>query len=194
MKTTRLELFPTLFYEFIFTQDELNPLCKEIENKKEEIKKIYNDDAFEPEVDDYWTDFRNPIELLEYERIMMKIPPQFVSYKLNCEHDEEYWSAIYGERGYHKTHHHTENLYSGVSHRCNMSSVLYLSDIGGTMFWNPRISSDEIQTSIFIPSEVGKMVMWPSHILHEVIPHGEKNVDERIVVSSNWRLQQQQQQ
>ena len=106
MKTTRLEFFPTLFYEFIFTQDELNPLCKEIENKKEEIKKVYNDDAFESEVNDYWTDFRNPIELLEYERIMMKIPSQFALQKLNCEHGEEYWSAIYGERGYHKTHHH----------------------------------------------------------------------------------------
>ena len=46
MKTTRLEFFPTLFYEFIFTQDELNPLCKEIENKKEEIKKTIGTGLF----------------------------------------------------------------------------------------------------------------------------------------------------
>ena len=72
-------------------------------------------------MNDYRTDFRNPIELLEYERIMMKIPSQFALQKLNCEHGEEYWSAIYGERGYHKTHHHIENLYSSVSQRWNMS-------------------------------------------------------------------------
>ena len=190
MKKTTQEWFPVLFYEFIFSQDEIIPLCEEMENKKDEIKKRYNDE-FEFGIPDYWTDYVNPIKLLEYEKLMQKIPPRFISEQLNCEHDKRgsqdmYWSAIYGKRGYHETHKHNESLY--VIPHCNMSSILYLSDIGGTEFFNPRSSSDEIHSSLFVPSKIGMMIMFPSHILHRALSHGKKDA-ERIIVSSNWQLQ-----
>ena len=186
MKVTIKEVFPTLFYEFIFSQDEIIPLCKEMENKKEKIKKLYSDEFV---MMDYWTDYRNPITLLEYEKLIQKIPSQFISQQLTCEHDKKnsqyvYWTAIYGERGYHETHNHNESFYD-ILH-CNMSSILYLSDIGHTEFFNPR-QSDEIHSSCRIPSKMGKMIMFPSHMLHRALPHGKKDA-ERIIVSSNWRL------
>ena len=45
MKMKIVEVFPTLFYDFNFPQDQIRPLCEEIQDKKEELKRrYYNDD------------------------------------------------------------------------------------------------------------------------------------------------------
>ena len=69
-----------------------------------------------------------------------------------------------------------------------MSSILYLSDIGCTEFFNPR--QEEVTYQVYrVSSQVGKMIMFPSHILHSVIPHGKKKPQERVIISSNWRVE-----
>ena len=176
MKCETVEYFPTLFYEFTWTEDEIRPLLEEIQEKKEEIK-TNNIDT----VDDYWTDYSNPIKLLEYEKLISKIIVEFLP-ELQCDHIV-YWTAIYGEKGYHATHSHNASLFEQITP--NMSSTLYLSNIGGTRFWNPS----EMAVTSFIPSKVGKMIMWPSYILHTAPPHEKKN-EERFVISSNWRVQE----
>ena len=184
MKITKQEVFPILFYEFLFSADQIAPLVEEIQNKKEIIKKKYNDSPTDPElgVPDYWTDYNDPIKLLEYEKLIKEIPPRFLP-ELYCE-QIAYWTAIYEKKGYHGAHNHNPMLYNIPS--CNMSSVLSLSDIGQTDFFNPR-QSDEIYPSILIPSATGRMIIFPAHILHRAAPHGKKDA-ERIVVSSNWRI------
>ena len=179
MKMRALEIFPVLFYEFIISQDQIIPLCEEIQDKKEIIKKRYNDTV---PVVDYWTDFLNSVELLEYEKLIEEISSQFLP-ELRCEH-VRYWTAIYEERGYHETHKHNDSLYNIP--RCNMSSILYLSNIGHTDFFNPRQSA-EIHQYYAISSKMGSMIMFPSHIQHRAMSHGKKD-EERIVVSSNWQV------
>ena len=186
MEMTEWGVFPTLFYKFIFSQDQIVPLVEEIQNKKEEIKKIYRNNKLNP-LDDYWTDYKDPIKLLAYEKLIEEISSQFAP-QMSCKHDI-HWIAIYEARGYHNFHTHNQTLYEPT--RTNMSSILYLSDIGDTEFFNPR-QSDEIYPSMFIPSEMGKMVIFPSHILHRALPH-EKKGEEKIIVSSNWQVHYHQQ-
>tara|TARA_Y100000310_G_C20525096_1_gene735595 strand:+ start:450 stop:1025 length:576 start_codon:yes stop_codon:yes gene_type:complete len=184
MEVIPREVFPILFYEFIFSQDQIIPLCKEIQDKKKIIKKRHDDQPINPEdeVVDYWTDFNDPIKLLEYEKLIEEISSQFLP-EMDCKH-VIHWSAIYGKRGWHGTHSHNPLLYDFSS--CNMSSILYLSDIGHTDFFNPR-QSDELYRTMSWPSKKGRMTMFPSHILHHAMPHGKKD-EERIIVSSNWQV------
>ena len=66
MKWKTTEYFPTLFYEFTWTEDEMRPLLEEMEEKKKAIKyKYLNEYAKDPEdrVDDYWTDHAGSVTL-----------------------------------------------------------------------------------------------------------------------------------
>ena len=94
---------------------------------------------------------------------------------------------VYEKRGYHGTHNHNPMLYDVPS--CNMSSILYLSDIGHTEFFSPVHST---ANCMGIPSKMGTMIMFPSHILHSALPHGKKD-EERVIVSSNWQVYNHQQ-
>jgi len=192
MKITVKEVFPTIFYEFKFSKEQILPICEEIAAKKTEIKKNYEDCEFKfkfhSDIDeikkiDYWTDFDRPIKLLEYEKMVAKeIPFKFLP-EMSCEH-VEYWTAIYEEMGHHFTHNHISMLHGAPI--CNMSSILYLSDIGYTEFLNPKQDAVTYQ-SYLISSQVGKMIMFPSHVLHSALPHGKKD-EEKIIVSSNWKV------
>ena len=177
MDIDTLEYFPTLFYEVNWTEDEILPLLKEVQEKKEKIKIKGNS-----ETDDYWTDYSVQEKLFEYEKLIEKVS---FSPKLQYSHIV-YWTAIYGEKGYHASHNHNGSLFEQIDP--NMSSILYLSDIGGTQFRNPY-QSDQNHQLLYMPSKVGKMIIFPSHILHTAPPHGIKN-EERIIISSNWRVQE----
>ena len=174
MDIDTLEYFPTLFYEVNWTEDEILPLLKEVQEKKEKIKIKGNS-----ETDDYQTDYSVQEKLLEYEKLIEKVT---FSPKLQYSHIV-YWTAIYGEKGYHASHNHNGSLFGQIDP--NMSSILYLSNIGGTRFWNPS----EMAVTSFIPSKVGKMIMWPSYILHTAPPHEKKN-EERFIISSNWKVKE----
>ena len=184
MKWKTTEYFPTLFYEFTWTEDEMRPLLEEMEEKKKAIKwKYLNEYAKDPEdrVDDYWTDHAGSVTLDEYNKLTEEVCNYWKPH-LDV-HLIAYWTAIYAKKGYHETHQHNPHPYETVGP--NMSSVLYLSDIGVTQFYAPdQLSGDP---DIFIQSEVGKLVIFPAHILHRAPPHMHPN-EERIVISANWRI------
>ena len=180
MKFEKVEYFPTYFFELIWTEEEIIPLLKEVQEKKEEIKAKNN-----VETGDYWTDYSDTVDLLEYEKIIEKVSTYCLHFKLEYSHIE-YWTAIYGEKGYHASHNHNGSLFERKNP--NMSSILCLSDIGETQFRNPY-QSDQYHPELTIPSRVGKMIIFPSHILHTAHPHGKKN-EERIIISSNWIVQE----
>jgi len=177
MKCETVEYFPILFYELNWTEDEIRPLLDEVQEKKEKIKQRVNSVTA-----DYWTDYSVQEKLFEYEKLIEKVS---FSPKLQYSHIV-YWTAIYGEKGYHTTHNHNGSLFEQIDP--NMSSILYLSNIGGTQFHNPYQSNQNHQL-LYMPSKVGKMIIFPSHILHTAPPHGEKN-EEKIIISSNWRVQE----
>ena len=183
MKVSIKEVFPTLFYEFQFSEEQILPLYEEITAKKIEIKKRYEDwDTKEIKKNDYWTDYFNPVDLPEYEKLVgEEIPSRFLP-DLSCHHIEK-WTAIYEEMGYHEAHTHKGTRYEGFT--CNMSSILYLSDIGNTIWHNPE-QSNHLNPVFAVNSQMGKMIMFPSHILHCAPPHGKKKSQEKIIISSNW--------
>ena len=190
MKCETVEYFPTLFYEFIWTEDEIRPLLEELHLKKQVIKYKYlkeysnpTDDRF-VDVEDYWTDHGSSITLDEYNKLVEQISKLFLP-ELNL-HPITYWTAIYEARGYHETHQHNPHPYESIGP--NMSSILYLSNIGITQFYDPNQMSTD-NPEITVQSEVGKMVMFPAHILHRAPPHMKKD-EERIVISANWRIQE----
>ena len=178
------KIFPTLFYEFQWTEDQILPLLNEIQVKKEIIKRQAESRPIETEnSENYFVDYYSQVKLLEYEKLIEEIYTAFLP-ELQCSHIET-WTAIYGEKAYHPAHAHSGPLFSMTG--INMSSILYLSNIGGTRFFNPsQIGVND--KDFYIQSEMGKMFMWPAQILHRVIPHREKN-EERFIIASNWQVQ-----
>ena len=65
----------------------------------------------------------------------------------------------------------------------NYSTVLYLSNTGGTKLFNPNPTS--YIDDILISSEVGKIIFFPSNLLHSGI-NNQKG--ERIIISSNVEI------
>jgi hypothetical protein len=167
-----LELFSTKIFVFRFTNEEIAPLINEVLIKKKQIKKrslIYSNYG---KVGNYFTDYRNPIQLHEYEKLMYSMINHFSTFNVN-----QYWTAFYNKNSIHEEHKHA-NFIKGATN--NFSSVLYLSAIGGTTFFSPNSTS--IEDEHCINSEVGKFVIFPSNLLHK----GENLHDgERIIISSN---------
>jgi len=188
MKFETVEHFPTFFYEFTWTEEQIQPLLKEMYEKSDAIKWMYEHEyAPDPRdrVDDYWTDHSKAIELHAYWKLVNEVIEKFRP-KFNCIH-QAHWSAIYGPKGYHATHQHSQsNPFETMGP--NMSSVLYLSNIGKTHVFNPNQNAS-IDPEIFIQSVLGKMIMFPSHILHRALPHMVEG-EERHIVSSNWRIEE----
>ena len=188
MKFETVEHFPTFFYEFTWTEEEIQPLVKQAWEKNPAIKWIYeNEYAPDPRdrVDEYWTDHATAVDLPEYGKLVDEVVDLFL-HKFNCTH-QAHWTAIYGPRGYHSCHQHSQsNPFETMGP--NMSSVMYLSNIGKTHVFNPNQLSS-IDPEIFLESVLGKMIMFPSHILHRALPHMVEG-EERTVISSNWKIEE----
>jgi|TARA_B100000809_G_C15040558_1_gene495383 hypothetical protein len=186
MKFETTEHFPTFFYEFTWTEDQIRPLKEEVEHKSPSIKWIYeNQYAPDPRdrVEEYWTDHSKAVELHGYSKLVDEVVALFLP-KFKIVH-QAHWTAISGPKGYHECHQHSQsNPFETMGP--NMSSILYLSNIGKTHVFNPN-QQGSIDPEIFIESVLGKMVMFPSHILHRALPHMVEN-EERFIISSNWSI------
>lgn len=170
-----LELFSTNIFVFKFTNKEMEPLINEVLLKKEEIKKRSLVFSNHGGIGDYHTDYRNPIQLHEYEKLMYSMVSHFNRFDVNL-----YWTAFYNKNCLHDKHLHG-NFIKGAEY--NYSSVLYLSAIGGTTFYSPNLTST--MDTFHLMSEVGKFVIFPSNLLHK----GENLQDgERIIISSNIKI------
>ena len=116
-------------------------------------------------------------ELFEYEKLLQIVGNHFV----NARHKKfllnNYWTAFYKKGGFHGKHIHS-NFIDGCDH--NYSSVLYLTELGGTRFLSPNPTS--IYNTAHIDSKVGLLIFFPSNLLHEAMMDQE---GERIIISSN---------
>tara|TARA_R100001510_G_scaffold41152_1_gene37512 strand:- start:119 stop:667 length:549 start_codon:yes stop_codon:yes gene_type:complete len=182
MQLNKFDIFPTEIISFEFNNEEIQPLIEEINKNKKKIKQtsyFYNNPGG---VGKYYTDYKNPTKLHEYEKLMMMIGNYFINNKktFNVQY---YWSAIYFENSIHETHNHVNFVKEKTP---NYSTVLYLSNIGGTRFFSPNNTSliDEVTVS----SRVGKIIFFPSNLLHSGI-NNEKG--ERIIISSNVGIYEQ---
>jgi AAA+ ATPase superfamily predicted ATPase len=182
MQLNKFDIFPTEIISFQFNTEEIQPLIDEISKNKKKIKQIsdfYNNVGG---VGKYYTDYENPTKLHEYEKLMMMIGNYFINNKKTFN-IQNYWSAIYFENSIHETHNHV-NFIKEKTH--NYSTVLYLSNIGGTKFFSSNNTS--LIDDITISSRVGKIIFFPSNLLHSGI-NNEKG--ERIIISSNIGIHEQ---
>ena len=182
IEARKQDVFPQTFYEFYFPQNIMTPLCNEVIKNKDKIKKI-NDIHYADGTAiavDYWTDFQESVKLNEMEKIIHHVGRYFKDMRVNCD---RYWTAIYGKYGVHDSHIHSKPLFG--SNICNLSSILYLTNIGSTKFHNPS-THNVMDTEVVIFSHIGKMIMFPSNILHSSPPHNVEK--EKIIISANWQI------
>ena len=130
MQLNKFDIFPTEIISFQFNIEEIQPLIDEISKNKKKIKQTSDFHKSVGGVGKYYTDHANPTKLYEYEKIMMMISNYFINNNKTFN-VVNYWSAIYFENSIHETHNHV-NFIAEKGH--NYSSVLYLSNIGGTKF------------------------------------------------------------
>ena len=175
----KLSVFPQEFFGFRFPEKAIIPLYNEVMEKKNEIKKI--SEMHDYPSADYWTDYDYPVKLYEFEKLIPEnVSEYFKDLKCTCV---IYWTAIYGKYGMHPPHVHAEYLFGKKVK--NFSCVLYLTNVGSTIFYNPNIHS-ATEHNFQIKSQLGKMIMFPVNILHTSNPH---NLDkEKIIISANWQI------
>ena len=90
------------------------------------------------------------------------------------------WLQGYGENNFHDCHTHAECMYS---------CILYLdcSDKSSeTVFYHPTYPHSVMyhvkKTTIKIKPKVGKLIIFPSYLLHMVLPNKDKK---RLILSAN---------
>tara|TARA_R100000687_G_scaffold83411_1_gene86001 strand:+ start:423 stop:977 length:555 start_codon:yes stop_codon:yes gene_type:complete len=180
MIVNNFDIFPTKLIQFDFMKEEISPLIDEVISKKKLIKsysQIYSSLGGEGV---YHSDYKNPVKLPEYEKLMIMVGNYFVNqnyfFKVN-----EYWTAFYGPKGRHVAHRHVRSL----EHRStnNYSSIFYLTEEGSTRFLSPNPTSlVEVFTSF---SKVGRFMIFPSSLFHDTVP---PKSEERIIISSNLEI------
>ena len=174
MQHGNILIFPTEILTFQFNKEEIRPLIDEVVSKKEEIKKINSIYDNHGGIGDYHT-----VKLIEYEKLMFLILHYFQNNN-NSFLMKNYWTAIYSLSGLHNKHIHA-NFVRGNEE--NYSSVLYLTAMGETKFYNSNPTC--IHDHATVASEVGKLIFFPSNLLHS----GENLIDgERIIISSNLSI------
>ena len=161
----RFNVFPQEFFEFKFSTELITPLYNEVLEKKDEIKRISDMIAGDYATHDYWTDFLQPVKLNEWEKLMSHIRDYFSDFNCACDC---YWTAIYGKHGMHPLHAHLQSLFEPKIN--NFSCILYLTNVGATTFINPN-THNVTEFSLDIKAQLGKMIMFPSNILHTSSPH-----------------------
>ena len=176
MQLQNFNLFPTEIYSFKFSPQEIQPLLDEVslkEKKIKEVSKYFNEMGG---VNNYYTDYGNPVKLQEYEKLMMILGNFFMN-KNKTFNIVNYWTAYYKDTSYHETHTHHDMLKNNLN---NYSSVLYLTNGGGTKFYSSNYTSSQLNE--LIKSEVGKIIFFPSNLLHSGI---NNQSGKRIIISSN---------
>ena len=172
--------FSTEVKEIQFSYQEIDPLVSEVLEKKQDIQnkaKIYSSNLG---YGSYVTDFPNPIKLHEYEKLNIKIGHMFWNDGYFYDIDK-YWTAIYDKNSLHDAHDHLNNIDAVQDN--NFSTVLYLTSNGATNFFSSNSTS--LSKKETIKSKVGKMIFFPSGLLHSA---NHQDDGERIIISSNVKI------
>jgi len=124
---------------------------------------------------EFFTDYKNPIQLYEYEKLINEVANKYSNEGLTLNL-LNYWTAVYGNNSIHGAHQHDS---VGV----NFSTVLYLTNGGATTFLSPHNATN--QRVYDEESILGKLVIFPSTLWHYVSYSGDL---ERIIISSNIQI------
>jgi len=174
------ELFATkMLYARVDGGTVLKDIMSEIQDNRSEIETLSR--MFEhQDIKNYATDFRFPVRIKAFESLMENIKVMFKEDGYNFDL-KTYWTAIYNDTAIHNMHIHKFSVLDEI----NYSGILYLSDIGETMFYSPNPTSQQLQYCEY--SEAGKIIMFPSNIPHWVTQHKQSDC-ERVVMSFNFSL------
>jgi uncharacterized protein (TIGR02466 family) len=105
------------------------------------------------------------------------------------------WVNLNGKGGYNQRHAHPTSMVSGVFYvkvpaDSESPLLLYKSREAADYGYANAFINDEAPTNLYgsmvIPTEEGKLIMFPSYVEHEVPPN--KSEDYRISISFNTRL------
>jgi len=186
MKSLIQEIFPTELYIFDFNEDEIQPVI-EIANKiEQDVKKVSDQypnelgGVFDRKTGLYFSDYRDPVRNVEYEKLLLKVADAFLFNKKKFE-IKNYWHAYYTGVSQHVTHIHQDKMRHNFS-PINYSSVLSLSNTGGTRFFSSNYTSEFYENTFY--SSVGRMIIFPAHQFHE----GVSTEGRRCVISSNLQI------
>ena len=174
-----IELFPSTLIEYRIDKEPLINLMKEIESHRDDMR-LYSLARQEQDVSEYITDYPKNFPLPTFLEIFDSIKNDAFENGLVLELIQ-YWTAIYTGKGYHEKHNHRSNYLD----KTNYSGILYLSDIGRTLLFSPNPTS--IASSHRIQSEFGKIILFPSTVIHEVENH-KQDMTERCVVAFNMEV------
>ena len=161
-------LFAATLQIFQFDNEEMRPLIDEVHSKKNLITKTSS-------LHNYFTDYKNPTQLYEYEKLINEVAKKYSNEGLTLNL-LNYWTAVYGNNSIHGAHQHD-------SMNVNFSTVLYLTNGGATTFLAPHNATN--QRVYDEESTIGKLIIFPSTLWHHASYSGDL---ERIIISSNIQI------
>lgn len=172
-------VLPTRLFQWKFEKNIAYSILEEIHNKKDLIETISSATTLQPK-EKFVSNRDYHIELITVEQVLQKIVSdlQEDGYDVSLN---MYFVA--GYRGFSaNTIHNHKTVFSDPT---NYSGIIYLSDIGETKFFS--CSPHSWETGFTIPSEIGKVVLFPSTIPHEITNDFDVT-NERYVVPFNLIL------
>tara|TARA_A100001515_G_scaffold58126_1_gene45898 strand:- start:1197 stop:1784 length:588 start_codon:yes stop_codon:yes gene_type:complete len=190
MQKDNLNIFPTEIKTFQFSISKVQPLIDEVLDKKKLIKKrsaVFSAHGGVGKDSEYITDYKNPIKIYEFEKLMTEVGYFFNHHNKNFS-ITNYWTSFYGKNVLHDTHNHG-NFNDTKKTTNNFASVFYLTESGGTTFYSPNLTSTTCEVTI--KSEVGKFLIFPHNLFHsgnnreEMSGQGNQT---RIIMSANIQI------
>ena len=178
-----VDLFPSKFFSFQFTDTEiLQSIVEEVYSKKEKMTATSWAQGGGKSEDNYVTDYKNPQKIESFEVAFSQVLNALEQINLQYEMTR-YWTALYKKFSIHELHEHN----GGILQPINYSGILYLSDVGLTEFFTHNPSS--FTNNVRIPSQYGRVILFPASIPHQVITDFDFNV-ERCVIAFNGIMRQ----
>jgi len=160
----RHKVFPTSIYEMHISRDLALHLLDEIKSNQKVIEVISSATQPHP-ISDYSTDYTDPLRFNTFwDEVVPDMNKSLVENDMQMEVVQSWVSCYSGPSGHHPLHNHSP----GYGRAGAYSGILYLSDIGFTDFFSVAYQADETQYSV--PSQLGKVVLFPSIIPHQYRP------------------------
>ena len=156
-----MPVFPTMFYEAHLDRGIAFQVLDEIKSKRQIIDIV--SEATQPHpVSDYSTDYSHSIRIESFwDFVVPFLDEQLAELNQKIEIFNSWVACYSGPAGHHPLHNH----HLGYDGRNMYSGILYLSDIGNTDFFSTSITCK--RNTFTSPSEIGKIVLFPSIIPHQ---------------------------
>ena len=190
-KSYKVNFFSSAFFIFddVLNCDKLDKMVDSVKNElPNEARKISDVSAGPTYETNFFTKDSYTVDLTE---CVIALNERLRDEGCNIGLRENPWYAEYGPTDCHDPHLHCHFQYN-INSQCDpkkwfYSSVINLSNIGSTEFFNPNYSglSSPIKT---FESIRGRVILFPSNILHWAPPHRVDGQTRRII-SANLFLQ-----